>query len=81
MGRKHRVDVSLGDRIAAWRRRAGLTQVDLAEKLDLYDSSSVSRWESNQQEPSQKNLRAIVDVLGITFAEFYGEVPAEAKAG
>lgn len=42
----------LGGRLKALRRRLGLTQVELADLLDL-DEGTVRRWESGRRTPSR----------------------------
>ena len=50
---------SLGKRIRRWRIRAGLTQSQLAERLNT-TQSVVSRWESGHDQPRINTLRAIL---------------------
>ena len=57
----------IGERIHKVRKRAGLTQHELAVKLDVYDSQ-ISRWETGKSAPSVTHMRALERAL---------EVPAE----
>lgn len=71
MARKKRGGPSIGKRIAAWRRRSGRNQVELAAQMGIYPSS-ISRWESGESDPSHKNLARMAAVLGIDLATFFG---------
>lgn len=48
----------MGERIAELRRKKGLTQIQLAEKLNISDKA-VSKWESNKSDPSLEMLVAL----------------------
>ena len=70
-------NVDLGTRINTWRRHRGLTQTALAEAVGV-TVAAVSLWESagkNKTVPTQGNLSAIVEALGITMSQFYGTLP------
>ncbi|HEY5889933.1 MAG TPA: helix-turn-helix transcriptional regulator [Acidimicrobiia bacterium] len=49
------------------RKRAGLTQSALAQRLGTYQSV-VARWESGQNQPSLPRLREIVRATGFDIA-------------
>ena len=51
--------------IAELRREAGLTQLDLAEKLN-YSDKAVSKWESGQSIPDVGVLLEIANLFGVT---------------
>jgi transcriptional regulator with XRE-family HTH domain len=53
-----------GSLVRIARLRAGLTQRDLATRLDL-PQSSVARWESGARQPSGDSLRAAVAACGL----------------
>lgn len=65
--------MEIGARIARWRRSRGLTQRVLAQAAGV-TVSAVSLWESGGS-PSQSSLEAVVAVLGLTMAQFYGPLP------
>lgn len=73
--------MELHSRIKAWLRAKGMTQKALAAAVGV-SQGAVSGWVKGDFPPTQKNLDAIVDALGITMAEFYGDVPPpkDAKA-
>ena len=48
------------------RKEAKLTQAALAERIGV-SSEAVSKWEQNKYPPSETNLQALLDVLGIPF--------------
>lgn len=58
----HEFRPRLGDRIMFARRQADLTQEELADQLDGYSSSDVSRWEKGRREPKLSILSRIADV-------------------
>lgn len=58
----------IGANIAAYRKRAGLTQAILAEKLN-YTDKAVSKWERGESCPDIPTVMAIADILGISVNE------------
>ena len=66
--------------IAAYRKAAHDTQLDLAVKLN-YSDKSVSKWERGESLPDIYILTQIADLYGITVSNLIGEVepPKEAK--
>lgn len=56
--------MSVGDRIRQRRTALGLTQLELASRLDL-DSMSVSRWERGVVVPRPETVVRIADALGV----------------
>ena len=55
----------IGANIAAYRKRAGLTQAGLAEKLN-YSDKAVSKWERGDSVPDVLTLVQLADQFGIT---------------
>lgn len=47
-----------------YRLRAGLTQAELAEKLDV-TQCVVSMWETGRHEPSMKSLKKMSKLYGV----------------
>jgi transcriptional regulator with XRE-family HTH domain len=64
---------SLSRAIRSARRRAGLSQVELAELLGVRQSS-VSQWERGSTKPSTVHLLALAAKLGCSLAELAGAV-------
>lgn len=59
---------TLGSLISALRRAAGMTQRELAEKLNVSDKA-VSRWERDESAPDLTLLPLIADLFNITVDE------------
>lgn len=59
---------TMGSFIAALRRAAGMTQRELAERLNVSDKA-VSRWERDESAPDLSLLPVIADLFGITIDE------------
>lgn len=53
------------------RDRKGLTQRELAARVNGVDSLAVSRWERAVAIPSEENFAALCEVLGRDYAWFY----------
>jgi transcriptional regulator with XRE-family HTH domain len=58
----------IGDRIRTARRAAGLSQIQLGERVGR-DHKSIHRYETAQRAPSLTDLLLIADALGIPLAE------------
>lgn len=58
----------MGSFIAALRRASGMTQREMAEKLNVSDKA-VSRWERDESAPDLSLLPMIADLFGITIDE------------
>lgn len=54
------------------RLKAGLTQVELAKKLNV-DQTAVSRWESGENRPLRKIQKKLAKVLGCSVEELFEE--------
>ena len=59
------VKYRIGANIAAYRKRDGLTQATLAEKLN-YSDKAVSKWERGESIPDVLILMQLADLFGIT---------------
>ncbi len=73
------MEETLGKRIVAHRKRLGLTQDQLAEKMGV-TAQAVSKWENNQSCPDISALPQLADIFGITVDALLGRVEAEAPA-
>ena len=62
------VKYRIGSNIAAYRKRDGLTQASLAEKLN-YSDKAVSKWERGESIPDVLILMQLADLFGITINE------------
>jgi len=56
---------TIGDRIKSKRKELGLTQLELAEKLNVTDRA-VSKWEQGDGDPSISVLRTLATILNVT---------------
>lgn len=69
---------TMGSFIAALRRASGMTQKELAEKLNVSDKS-VSRWERDDGAPDLSLIPVIAEIFGVTCDELLrGERKPEA---
>ena len=59
---------TIGGFIAVLRKANGMTQKDLAEKLNVSDKS-VSRWERDDGAPDLSLIPVIAEVFGVTCDE------------
>ena len=77
-----KLKVRIGANIAAYRKRAGLTQAGLAEQLN-YSDKAVSKWERGESCPDVPTVMAIADKLGVTVNELLSdpnELPANSSS-
>ena len=66
--------IKIGKFIAACRKNAGLTQMQLAEKLGITDRA-ISKWETGKALPDSSLMLEVCDLLGITVTDLLsGEV-------
>ena len=70
-----KVKKRIGANIAYYRRRAGLTQAGLAEKLN-YSDKAVSKWERGDSIPDVLTLIQIAAQFGVTVDALLGDVNA-----
>ena len=59
------VKYRIGSNIAAYRKREGLTQATLAEKLN-YSDKAVSKWERGESIPDVLTLMQLAELFGTT---------------
>lgn len=62
----------ISERIATARKASGITQSDLARKINM-SPQNVSKWERGESLPDAVTLKAIADTLNKDIAYFYGE--------
>lgn len=63
--------MTLGNRIGQYRRKLGLTQEALAQRLEV-TNQAVSKWESDACCPDITLLPKLADIFGITMDELFG---------
>jgi phage repressor protein C with HTH and peptisase S24 domain len=65
--------MTLGQRIAHFRNKAGLTQEQLAAACGWESKSRIGNYERDTREPSLEDLRAIASALGITLFDLVSD--------
>ena len=70
---------NVGKNIAAARRRAGITQEELASRVGYKTKSAINKIELGVRDLPQKKIAAFADALGVTPGHLMGwdEKPAE----
>lgn len=61
-------NIKTGKLIAELRKKQGLTQQQLADKLNL-SNKTISKWESGNGSPDLSNLPMLAETLGISVDE------------
>ncbi|MBR6519061.1 MAG: helix-turn-helix transcriptional regulator [Oscillospiraceae bacterium] len=61
-------NIQTGKLIAELRKKRGLTQKQLADKLNL-SNKTISKWESGNGSPNISNLPALAETLGVSVDE------------
>ena len=60
--------MTTGERIKAARKRAGLTQKEIADRLGI-SSSSIAQWETGTRKPKAETLQRLADALGVSMLD------------
>lgn len=60
--------MQIGERIKAARKKAGLTQKQLGEKMGI-SYQAVAQWENDLRNPKIETLRAIANALGVPVSD------------
>ena len=68
----------IAENIARRRKELGLTQRELAEKLNVSDKT-LSRWETDKQVPDALMLPEIAKALDMSIGEIYGVIDVSGK--
>lgn len=63
--------MTLGERIKQLRKQKGLTQVDLANQLDV-TKGTVSTWETNSRKPSFETLEQMCEMFRVSMDYLMG---------
>ncbi len=63
--------MTIGNRITEYRKRLGITQEALAQKLHI-SNQAVSKWESDQSCPDIQLLPELADIFGISIDALFG---------
>lgn len=70
----------LSENIYALRRRSGLSQEQLAERIGV-SRQAISKWEGGLSVPELDKLRALSECFQVTIDELVGEAPVRAPGG
>jgi len=63
--------MGLSDRLKLYRRQKGLTQIDVARKLNINNTTYAS-YELRDTQPKIERLKEIANILGVTLDELAG---------
>ncbi|MCM1194390.1 MAG: helix-turn-helix domain-containing protein [Firmicutes bacterium] len=63
--------MTLGERINGYRKKSGISQEELADKLNV-SRQSISLWETDQTTPSLDNLITLAEIFNISMDELCG---------
>lgn len=66
--------MSVGKKIAQFRKRRNITQAELAEKLHIHQTQ-VARWEKDRSRPRPDYLSQISEVLDVSVEELTADEP------
>ena len=77
------INANIAKNLIFYRKAAGMTQAELAEKIN-YSDKSVSKWESGNGLPDVYTLIQIAELFGVTLNDLVGEstpvtTPAQLK--
>lgn len=64
---------NLGDKIKAARKKANMTQAELATKIGI-STMCISHYEKAKRTPKVERVKEIADALGVNMADLYEEV-------
>lgn len=70
-----KLKLQLGANIASYRKRFGMTQVGLAEKLN-YSDKAVSKWERGESVPDVLTLVQLAELYGVTVDDLLADPDA-----
>ena len=67
---------SFGSRLKALRKKAGLSQTQLAEKIGV-SLLTLFRWEKNERQPRISEIKALAKALGVPENDLLNDPPPE----
>ena len=59
------MNIEIANRLLEYRKKSGLSQEELAEKLNI-SRQSVSKWERAEASPDTDNLIELAKIYGVT---------------
>ena len=72
MENTNEINRKIADNLIRFRKEAGYTQAELAEKIN-YSDKSVSKWESGNGIPDVYTLMQLAELYGVTLDDFVGD--------
>ena len=72
------IKLNIRNNLVKYRKEAGLTQAQLADKLG-YSDKTVSKWEREEGVPDIYILKQIADIYGVTVSDLIGESEKKSK--
>lgn len=70
--------MEFGEKLRSLRMKAGLTQLDIAEKLDV-SAAAIGAWENGRAKPRLTKLGQLAELLGTSAADLMGETPEHVR--
>ena len=70
--------IKIRENLVKYRKEAGLTQLQLAQKLG-YSDKTISKWEREEGVPDIYILKQIADLYGVTVNDIIGDSKPEKK--
>lgn len=70
----------IAQNLLKYRKRANITQVELADKL-MYSDKNISRWERGESFPEVTTLKRLADLYGVTVNDFLQEEDVTSTKG
>lgn len=71
-----KLKIQIGANIAACRKQAGMTQAELAEKIN-YTDKAVSKWERGESVPDVLTVAQLAEVFSVSLDALVGTLPQE----
>ena len=72
------LNLIIGNNIKDLRKANGLTQEELAKKLN-YSNKAISRWESGEVVPDVETLNRLCEIFNIPIANIFEEKVTQTK--
>lgn len=69
--------MEFGEKLRSLRTKAGLTQLDIAEKLDV-SAAAIGAWENGRAKPRLDKMKELAVLFDTTVADLMGEDASEA---
>ncbi|WP_044781321.1 helix-turn-helix domain-containing protein, partial [Streptococcus suis] len=64
------LNVYIGQKIKDFRKLAGMTQTDLAQRLET-TKQTISRYEKGDRKPGQDTLFELTDIFKVSIDDFF----------